>query len=688
MNIAVEQAKQESRERLGMAVLVVRQMLERYIDQIHPPPPTPVATAPAPGVLAPTAADLQPIMTALQGLRQGLQETLDAFEPAPLVRLCRAFGLSPFERNILLLGVAQELFPDAARLFAMAQGQETVTYPTIHLALQVLPDGDWSAFAPEAPLSYWQLLEVSDAPVLSLSPLTLDPSILFYLLDEPYHDRQLADLLKPLPLAPSNGLQPSHQRLADQLATPWLRTHDPYPVVQLCGDDLAAKRAIVRAACTQAGWSLLRLALPAPAITISSFQALRRRIERAALLTKSVLLLDCDQLNAADSLTHQLLGQLVEQVQTPCLITSRDRYAFAQRPLVTYDVPQLTADEQRAVWQTALGPIASALNGQVEALVAQFNLGAPAIQVACTQALNQFQAAQNPDDLPIADFGAALWTICRMQARPRLDDLAQHITAQVDWEDLVLPRQQSNILREIAAHVHQRTTVYRSWGFAGRSGRGLGITALFYGVSGTGKTTAAEVLSTALNLDLYRIDLSQVVSKYLGETEKNLRQVFNAAEEGGVILLFDEADALFGKRTEVKDSHDRHANVEVSYLLQRMEAYQGLAILTTNMKSALDNAFQRRIRFVVEFPFPDATQRAELWRRVFPKAMPQEGLNVQQLAQLSVSGGSIRNIALNAAFIAADTGEPVMMKHILVAARSEYIKLGKGLTDAEIKGWL
>ena len=217
---------------------------------------------------------------------------------------------------------------------------------------------------------------------------------------------------------------------------------------------------------------------------------------------------------------------------------------------------------------------------------------------------------------------------------------------------------------------------------------GLGISALFTGASGTGKTLAAEVLAQELRLDLYRIDLSQVVSKYIGETEKNLRRVFEAAEAGGAILLFDEADALFGKRSEVRDSHDRYANIEVSYLLQRMEAYRGLAILTTNLKNAIDSAFLRRIRFVVQFPFPDVTQRTEIWRRMFPPKLPTEGLDFPKLARLNVAGGNIRNIALNGAFLAADAGESVGMAHLLRAARSEYAKLEKSLTEAEVGGWV
>ena len=268
-----------------------------------------------------------------------------------------------------------------------------------------------------------------------------------------------------------------------------------------------------------------------------------------------------------------------------------------------------------------------------------------------------------------------------------LDDLAQRIASPASWDDLVLPEAQRGILREIAMHVRQRTKVYQHWGFAGKGERGLGISALFAGASGTGKTMAAEVLANELRLDLYRIDLSSVVSKYIGETEKNLRRVFDAAEAGGSILLFDEADALFGKRSEVKDSHDRYANIEVGYLLQRMEAYRGLAILTTNLKNSLDTAFMRRIRFVVHFPFPDAAQRAEIWRRVFPKTTPTSGLNVESLARLNVAGGNIRNIALNAAFLAADADEPVCGAHVLRAARAEYAKLEKPLTESEIGDW-
>jgi SpoVK/Ycf46/Vps4 family AAA+-type ATPase len=287
---------------------------------------------------------------------------------------------------------------------------------------------------------------------------------------------------------------------------------------------------------------------------------------------------------------------------------------------------------------------------------------------------------------PLVDPGQ-LWNRCRALARPKLEDLAERIIPSAGWDDLVLPSAQKNTLRQLAAQVRHRMKVYETWGFSAKGRRGLGISALFDGPSGTGKTLAAEVLAHDLNLDLYRIDLSSVVSKYIGETEKNLKQLFDAAEESGIILLFDEADALFGKRGEVKDSLDRYANIEVSYLLQRMENYQGLAILTTNLRSSMDKAFQRRLRFIVDFPFPDAGQRQAIWSAVFPPRMPSAGLDAARLAQLNMSGGSIRNIAMNAAFLAVESGQDINMEHVLQATQWEALKAERPISPSETRGW-
>jgi SpoVK/Ycf46/Vps4 family AAA+-type ATPase len=248
-----------------------------------------------------------------------------------------------------------------------------------------------------------------------------------------------------------------------------------------------------------------------------------------------------------------------------------------------------------------------------------------------------------------------------------------------------LPEPESALLRHIAEQVAHRTTVYEKWGFGEKMSRGLGISALFSGDSGTGKTMAAEVIANDLRLNLYRIDLSAVVSKYIGETEKNLRRMFDAAENGGAILFFDEADALFGKRSEVKDSHDRYANIEINYLLQRMEGYRGLAILATNMKSALDTAFLRRLRFIVRFQFPGPAERKAIWQRVFPPDMPKKALDYDRLARLNVTGGHIHNIAINAAFLAARAGSPVTMALVLDAARAEFRKIERPINEADFR---
>jgi SpoVK/Ycf46/Vps4 family AAA+-type ATPase len=264
-----------------------------------------------------------------------------------------------------------------------------------------------------------------------------------------------------------------------------------------------------------------------------------------------------------------------------------------------------------------------------------------------------------------------------------LGALADRLVPGYGWDDIVLPDDVMQQVRELAGQVAARTQVYERWGFGQRLARGRGIAALFSGPSGTGKTMTAEILARHLDLDLYRIDLAGVVSKYIGETEKNLRSIFDAAEQSGAILFFDEADALFGKRTEVRDSHDRYANIEVNYLLQRMESYRGLAILCTNRRTSLDRAFLRRLRFLIEFPFPDAENRRRIWQKMFPPAAPLGALDFNALARLEVPGGNIRNIALNAAFLAARSGEPIADAHVLHAARREYAKIDKLLTPAE-----
>jgi SpoVK/Ycf46/Vps4 family AAA+-type ATPase len=319
-------------------------------------------------------------------------------------------------------------------------------------------------------------------------------------------------------------------------------------------------------------------------------------------------------------------------------------------------------------------------------LAGQFNLNAAEIERIAHSASSASTYAAAPAADEGTSFRDSVWRNCLITVRPRLDTLAQRLEVKArTWEDLILPDAEKHALQQIMNQVGQRHRVYDQWGFGRRMSRGLGISVLFAGESGTGKTLAAEVIAHQLRLNLYRIDLSQVISKYIGETEKNLRKLFDAAEDGGTILFFDEADALFGKRSEVKDSHDRYANIEINYLLQRMEAYQGLAILATNMKNALDTAFMRRLRFIVNFPFPGIPERKRIWETAFPEETDKETLDYARLARFNLTGGSIQNIAINAAFLAASEENRVTMPLILEAVRSEFRKLEKPINEAEFR---
>jgi hypothetical protein len=605
----------------------------------------------------------------------GAADAGDDARPPALEELCAAFGLSPFERDVLLLCAGAELDAAFGPLCAAAQGDPSRPWPTFSLALAALPEAHWSALTPAGPLRRWRLIDVGSGPALTLAALRIDERVLHHLAGVSHLDERLAGLVEPLEPVAAADLPPSHAAVAGRVAATWSAPRGPHglPIVQLCGPDTADCRAVAAAAA--AGLGLRVAALPADLVPAAPAEvdALLRLWEREAVLSGAALLVECD---GADRGGAPAVGRLLERVNGPVLVSARERRGVAHRPAVSFDVARPTPAEQRAAWRALLGSTAGN-ESAIDEVAAQFSLGLPAIRSAAAQVV----AA------PGGDVGRTVWDVCRVQARTRLDDLAQRVEPAAGWDDLVLPKPEAEAMRRIALHVRHRATVYDAWGFAAKSSRGLGICALFAGASGTGKTMAAEVLANELRLDLYRIDLAGVVSKYIGETEKNLRRVFDAAEEGVAVLLFDEADALFGKRSEVKDSHDRYANIEVSYLLQRMEAYRGLAILTTNLKSALDPAFLRRLRFVVQFPFPDAAGRAEIWRRVFPAATPTEGLDVAKLARLNVAGGNIRNIALSAAFLAAGAGEPVRMRHLREAARIEYLKLERPLTDAEIGGW-
>jgi hypothetical protein len=623
--------------------------------------------------------DGTPSDQSLQTAQENLREATAALPAPPAMEtLCAAFALSPFERDVLLLCAGMELDGAFAASCAAAQGDPRRPYPTFSLALAALPDAHWNALTPPAPLRRWRLLEIANiGESLLHGQLRIDERVLHYLAGISYMDQRLEGLVKPF--AARRELPLSQQHAAERIADLWSRRKDSHewPIVALCGRDQSGKCSVAAHACSMLGLRLHIMRAADVPQSAAEREAFARLWEREAMLLNSALLLE-----QGDQDLQPAALSLIEALNCLLFVSVPESLSLRNRSVWTVDVRKPSPAEQQSLWIDALGPTASQMNGELERVVSQFSLGTDAIYNASELAR---ESAPDGDE---AVAGSGLWNACRAQARPRLDDLAQRIVPAATWNELVLPELQMRELHQVSAHVRRRAKVYGEWGFAAKGERGLGISALFAGASGTGKTMAAEVLANDLQLDLYRIDLSQVVSKYIGETEKNLRRVFDAAEEGGAVLLFDEADALFGKRSEVKDSHDRYANIEVSYLLQRMEAYRGLAILTTNLKDAVDTAFLRRLRFIVQFPFPDAAHRAEIWRRIFPVQTPLEAIDFSRLARLSIPGGNIRNIALHAAFLAAEAGDVVTMGHLARAARGEYTKLEKPLTEAEIGGWV
>jgi hypothetical protein len=594
-----------------------------------------------------------------------------------LDNLCSTFGLSSFERKALVMCAAIELDGTFASLCALAAGDPARAYPTFGLALAAFEDAHWNALTPHAPLRRWSLVNLGADVALTTAPLRIDENILHELAGVPELDARLRPLLGTV--LTRDELAASQREPVERIAQ-LLRGHDRGPaLVQLTGNDAAATRGVAAQAFANLGTSEIVIDARALPRDPGEIERVTQIWARETLLRGTGLYLDAHGL---DETTESLPVVLfVENAPGPIVVGADRPLPFARRSAYTLSIGKPTRAEQRDLWLHVLGSESDA-HGCADSLAGQFDFTGDRIR-----AVGDMTLAADVHATPDTGKGAA-WAAACASARAGLDRIAQRLDGRAAADALVLPALQRDALRDIVAHARNRTQVYEGWGM-GRAGvRGLGLSALFHGPSGSGKTLAAEAIGNELGVDVYRVDLSALMSKYIGETEKNLRCVFDAAEDGGAILLFDECDALFGKRGEVQYGHDRYANVEVSYLLQRVETYRGVAILTTNMRSAIDPAFLRRIRFIVAFPFPDYEQRLAIWQRAFAPGVPTENLDFTKTARLNVTGGNIRNIALHASFLAADAGEPVRMEHLLRAARTECLKIERAPSELEIGAWL
>jgi AAA+ superfamily predicted ATPase len=588
--------------------------------------------------------------------------------------VCETFGLSSFERLVLILCAAIELDSEVSMLCAKAQGNPSAEYPTFSLALAAFPSAHWSALTPASPLRRFRLINLQGLPQIPVTKcrLHIEEKVVHYIAGVSYLDESLQGGMEPVRVeAP---ISDSQKHVASAIIHAWKSGRNPFHI-QLSGPDELSKRAIASWACRQLGIMLWRLPWEIIPDRREEQEPMAQIWSReSALMNAGLYIMTYD----VEPTVQKVIRRFMSSVAGPVFLSTNEPWKDDNNAnsALSFEVSKPTKVEQRDLWkmllvQNAAAPAendddATSLDKEIARVVNQFNLNTSSIQSAVSEAVLATSSGKT--------LHQALWSASLGTARPRLSELAQRIVPSASMDDLVLPEKEKRLLRSIVANVKQRYRVYEEWGF-GKSQRGLGIVALFSGDSGTGKTMAAEVIARELELDLLRIDLSTVVSKFIGETEKNLRRVFDACEEGAAILCLDEAESLLGKRSEVRQSHDRYANIEVGYLLQRMEAYSGLAVLTTNMKESLDKAFLRRIRFIVNFRNPSYNSRKEIWKKVFPSSVPLVALDYDRLAQMDVAGGHIRNIALGASMMAAEEGAPVGMAHVARAAKEEYDKM-------------
>jgi hypothetical protein len=595
-----------------------------------------------------------------------------SLQPAPpaLERLRTAFGLGDFEQQLVMLAFALETDALVAQWIAQATGEREASGLPLGLAHVVLQGENWHASSPLAPLRRWHILNaVAPAPRAQLR-LRLADNVTDAMLGLSGQDVALAPVAAPL--IGSAGVSAERVReLATALALRGADGLSPVVIGRWPGG-----MGSVAALAEQLGLRPYRLDASRLAAAGERLVMLQRLWERDMALLPVLAIVE--QPVEPDAIAA--LAEFCSDLASHVVIIGEAAPAGLRRAVQRVALKPASAADTVALWRQALGAKASArLNGSVERVATHFALAPGAIAAAAAQARNAIESAADE-----VSAERLLWAACGQAAWPEPGPLASVIEPQVAWPDLVVPRAVQEDLQALVRQVRHAATVFEQWGFAPVASRGRGLLALFAGPSGTGKTLAAEVIAAELQLPLVKADFSQLQSKWVGETPKRVGRLFDALETGGAVLLIDEADGLIGRRGAVVEANDRHANVEVGYFLQRLEVFRGLAILTTNMKSAIDEAFLRRFRFVVDFPMPVLNERTAIWRRVFPAGAPQQGVDIDALARLPLSGGAIRNVALNAAFLAAEAEQAITQSHIVAALRAEYRKLERSGAEIDI----
>jgi AAA+ superfamily predicted ATPase len=622
-------------------------------------------------------------------------------ESSPLSALAQRYDLSAFDLDVVLIALAPEIDLRYERLYGFLQDDVTRRHATVDLALNLRTTSAeekmarLAHFAPDAPLIQHTLVHLVPDPSHVQPPLLahylkVDEQIIGSVLGREGLDFRLAGFCRFYDAVVGLDTLQLDVEFKQALRALASRAHDERRSLTLYfhGPRGAGRLAAAQALSAEIRSRLLYADLAGAPESASEFDAVLNVLLREASFRDAILYLD-----GVDGLRREqrarscqsLLNALGRQHGIVILASEVATLPAGKGLLDVTSVAFNTLDfaQRQSSWQKALADCSiETAQSDIDLLAGRFRLTAAQIGEAASRARNQalWRAASRSTAFSVIQPTLAeLFAAARAQSDHALEKLARKITAKQTWRDIVLPPDQEAQLSEICDRAKLRQQVYGDWGFDRKLSLGKGLNVLFSGPPGTGKTMAAEVIAGELQLDLFKIDLSQVVSKYIGETEKNLDRIFTAAEGANGILFFDEADALFGKRSEVRDAHDRYANIEIGYLLQKMEEYEGVAILATNLRQNLDDAFLRRLQSIVEFPFPDEEQRRRIWEVTFPPAAPlSNDVDFAVLArEVRLSGGYIRNIALLAAFYAAAEAHPISMEHITRAARREHHKLGR-----------
>lgn len=623
------------------------------------------------------------------------KEAADHGQELRLKSLQNLFGLNTFEWQAFVVCLAPHLDLRYERIYGYLQDDVTRIHASVDLILNLLaPEGlsrlDFQHyFEPQMPLCYFRLLlpveDSKDHSSRLRQAFTAAPGVIDWLLGAYSPMAALGEWAQVSQFSEEQTRE-ALQDLADASLPSMAVLRQVKPFLSLHGDDFLQQEMTAQQLAAGLGRPLLKVVFSENEDPESAMKKLLPALRDARMLNALFYLQGCDIFVDKDGYLDLACAEALSQNQECVLLSSKLPFKFnpatpkRDHPLMYLPFERLSSAERKQLWETMLEGVLDEIPGdQLRILAGQFAFTSGQIIAAASTALSR--AVQESRSLQAAD----LFEAARLHSGHHLAELAHKIEPRYTWDDLVLPETPMTMLKEMVSMVQVRSQVLEDWGLGEKLTASAGVSVLFSGPPGTGKTLAAQIIANQLGIDLYRIDLSNVVSKYVGETEKNLERIFTEAAESNAILFFDEADAIFGKRSEVKDAHDRYANIEVGYLLQRMENYDGVAILATNLRANLDEAFTRRLQFIINFPFPDEQYRKQIWKVLMPANLPQaDDLDLNLMAKrFKLAGGSIRNIIVSAAFQAAADGGVVTMPMLMHGAKREIQKMGKLLQEAD-----